>query len=612
MTMAAKTIRIGGGAAFWGDTETGPEQLVRRGRVDYLVLDYLAEITMAILVRARAKSPELGYARDFVTVVMAGLIKEIAAQGTRVITNAGGINPIACRAALEEVTRAAGVDLKVAVVLGDDLLPRSAELRGMKVREMDSGEPLPEAPTSINAYLGARPIAAALADGAQIVITGRCVDSALTLGALIHEFGWAEDAYDLLAAGSLAGHLLECGAQATGGIFTDWERVEGYENIGFPIVEASGGGDFIITKPNGTGGEVTPATVGEQLLYEIGDPRAYLLPDVTCDFTAVTMTQQGRDRVAVSGTRGRPPTDSYKVCATHIDGWRATAVVMLGGGRAADKARKMAEVILARTRRMFADRGLGDYSETSVEVLGAEDTYGANARVASPREVMLKLAARHPEKSALEIFAREIAPAASGMVPGLTGFFAGRPQVIPVVRVFSFLVDKGLPRVTVESADREIPVALPAPGGFDPASLPLPEAGAGAESLPEKFLAGPRVAVPLVELAYGRSGDKGDHANIGVMARRAEFVPFLRAALTADVVGGYFRHILKGRVVRYELPGLNAFNFMLHNVLGGGGTASLRMDPQGKAFAQMLLDMPLEVPAEWIHRYDLAPLAKAG
>ncbi len=604
--MDKRTIRIGGGAGFWGDTETGPAQLVHQGNIDYLVLDYLAEITMAILVRARAKSPEMGYARDFVTVVMSNLITDIAAKGTKVITNAGGINPLGCRDALQKVAQAAGVDVRIAVVLGDDMLDRTEELRAQGVREMDTGRPLPDKPTSVNAYLGARPIAEALDKGAQIVITGRCVDSALALGPLLHEFGWRDDAYDLLAAGSLAGHLLECGAQATGGIFTDWERIEGFENMGFPIAEATADGKFVLTKPEGTGGLVSPATVGEQMLYEIGDPRAYLLPDVSCDFSGVTMTQMGRDRVVVEGAKGRPPTDSYKVCATYIDGWRATSVLMVGGGRAVRKARKMADAILSKTSAMFGERGLADDSETSVEVLGAEDTYGPNASGLEPREVMLKMAVRHPEKEALDLFSREIAPAGTGMVPGLTGFFAGRPSVIPVVRVFSCLVDKSALKVTVDSGEEVLPVSLVTEGGFDPASLPPSEPEDAQRLSPSGELA----KVPLVELALGRSGDKGDHANIGIIARRPEFAPFLRAVLTEERLAAYFGYILKGKVERYELPGINAFNFVLRNVLGGGGTASLRMDPQGKAFAQMLLDMPVEVPVDWVAKYDLARFAE--
>ncbi len=591
--MSEKKVRIGCAAAFWGDTETAAAQLVRRGEIDYLMFDYLAEITMSILVRARAKDPGFGYATDFVAVIMAPLLKEIAERGIRVVSNAGGINPLACRDALLEAARAAGVELHVAVVVGDDLMPKVESLRAAGVTEMTTGAPMPERLMSMNAYLGARPIAEALAGGADVVITGRAVDSALALGPLMHEFGWGDDDHDLLAAGSLVGHVLECGAQATGGNFTDWRLVEGWDEMGFPVAECAADGDFTLSKPEGTGGLVTPATVGEQMLYEIGDPGAYILPDVVCDFRAVEMRRAGPDRVAVKGARGRPPTDSYKVSATYMDGFRATAALMIGGIEAAAKARKVADSIIGRTRRLFRERNLGDYDEVSLEVLGAEDSYGPHARAAATREVVMKLAVRHRDAAALKIFAREVAPVGTGAAPGITGFFGGRPRPVPVVRLFSCLVAKDRVEVAVRTDDTERRLDLPTGGGF------VPEAPADAVLEEPALPQGPRESVPLVALAWGRSGDKGDSANIGVIARRPEYLPLLRAALTAEAVAEWFRHLADGPVRRYELPGIHAFNFVLERALGGGGMASLRMDPQGKAYAQMLLDFPVEVPAAW-------------
>ncbi len=592
--MSARTVRIGCASAFWGDTQSAAAQLVRRGEVDYLVFDYLAEITMSILVRARAKAPELGYATDFVDVAMAPLLREIAERGIRVVSNAGGINPLACKEALVRAAEAAGVDLRIAVVLGDDIGAKAHALREAGVAEMSTGAALPERLASMNAYLGARPIAEALAAGAQIVVTGRCVDSALALGPLMHEFGWADDDYDLLASGSLTGHILECGAQATGGLFTDWEQVEGWDDMGFPVAECAADGSFTLSKPPDTGGLVTPATVAEQLLYEIGDPGAYVLPDVVCDFSGVEMAQAGEDRVAVKGARGHPPTATYKVSATYMDGYRATAAFMIGGIDAAAKARKAGMSILARSRRLFRERNLGDFGETSLEVIGAEDTYGPHARTRASREVVMKLAVRHAEREALELFAREIAPAATGASPGITGFFGGRPRPVPVVRLFSFLVPKDEVTVTLELDGEERPVAVATAGGFDPEAL-SPVAVEDGPPLPE----GARRTVPLVALAWGRSGDKGDDANIGIIARRREYLPVLRRTLTEEAVAEWFAHLLEGGVRRYELPGIGAFNFVLERALGGGGMASLRMDPQGKAFAQMLLDFPVEVPAAW-------------
>ncbi|HYM02011.1 MAG TPA: acyclic terpene utilization AtuA family protein, partial [Stellaceae bacterium] len=344
--MTDKIIRIGGASGYWGDTASAPRQLVEKGGVHYLVFDYLAEVTMSILAKMRSRSADAGYATDFITLAMKPLIRQIAEKKIKVIANAGGVNLEACRKALEKIAAEAGASLRIGTVEGDDLLPRLEELRAMDAREIGTGAPLPQKLLSVNAYLGGFPIAAALRGGADIVVTGRCVDSALVLGPLIHEFGWAPHDYDRLAAGSLAGHLLECGAQATGGNFTDWQDVaEGWDDMGFPGAEVRADGSFVVTKPEGTGGLVSPLTVGEQLLYEIGDPRAYMLPDVICDFTQVRMTQEGRDRVLVTGARGREPTATYKVSATYPGGYGCVANMVVAGFDAVEKAKRCGEAI---------------------------------------------------------------------------------------------------------------------------------------------------------------------------------------------------------------------------------------------------------------------------
>ena len=591
-------IRIGGATGYWGEADLALPQFLAEGDLDFIVFDYLAEITMSIMARAKAADPEKGYATDFVSAIVAPHLQAIAESGVKLISNAGGVNPEACGRAIRQLIEDAGLSLKVAVITGDDLMPKLDEVLAAEPAEMFTGEPTPprDAIASANAYLGAFPVAEALNQGADIVVTGRCVDSAVTLGACIHRFGWQRNDLDLLAAGSLAGHLIECGPQATGGNYTDWQEVaDTLHEIGYPIAEIAADGGVVMTKPKGTGGCVTIGTVGEQLLYEIGDPAAYYLPDVICDFTQVALEQVDQDRVSVAGALGRGVPAQYKTSMTWADGWRAGMIGFYVGARAAEKARIFADEAIQRARRKLSKMGAPDYVDVCVEVVGDESHWGEAARYVRSREVAVKVACRHADRRATDLLMRELAGVGLGAPAGFCAFAGTRPKSSPVIRLFSILADRDLVDIQIHTADQS-------QSFLDSVAATETPADAGAESIDIEALAdesAEQIEVPLERLAWARSGDKGDKANIGVMARKREYFPWIAAALTGPYVASRFAHFMASpEMDRYVLPGLPALNFVLHHALGGGGVASLRNDPQAKGYAQILLDTPVSIPAQ--------------
>ncbi|WP_341709270.1 acyclic terpene utilization AtuA family protein [Limnobacter sp.] len=585
-----QSIKIGGACGFWGDSSLGTEQLLKVPGIQYITYDYLAELTLAIMAGMRMKNPEHGYALDFIDLMKRAL-PAAKSKGIKIIANAGGLNPAGCAAALQQAMTEAGHTIRIGVVSGDDATITLGQLRkdGVELRDQHSGQAAPPFFLTANAYLGAFPIAAALDAGADIVITGRVVDSAMVLGALVHEYRWQTTDLDQLAQGSLAGHIVECGAQATGGLFTDWQRVPDWANIGYPIVEVAADGSFELSKPEGTGGLVNKAVATEQLLYEIHDPANYALPDVVCDFTTVNIEETGPSRVRIDGATGKAPSDQYKVCATYPEGFRCIGMLSIVGFDAQAKARRTGEAILERTRAMFKRQGLADYTRTSIEIIGSETDLGPHAQVQLGHEAMMRIAITHSDKKAAAIFSREIAPAGTSYAPGTSGNFGmGRPNVTPLVKMFSCFVPKHMQTAVVKLDGESI--------GYQEPEHPKPSADiphSAEKSLDNISIPGELLGKPLIEIAHGRSGDKGDTSNVGIVARKPEYWPLLRHLLRPENVKNYLAHLVKGEVHTFELPQVQAFNLVMKEALDGGGMTSMRNDPLGKGMAQVLLNMKI-------------------
>jgi len=449
----SRVVRVASGQGFWGDWLDAPRRQVEGGPVDYLMLDYLAEVTMSILQKQKERDPAMGYARDFIGA-MESVLPAVVERGVRVIANAGGVNPVACARAVLEVARQHGAEgrLKVGVVTGDDLLPRLDELiaSGHPLANMETGEPLDtvrDRVLSANAYIGSTPIVEALARGANVVVTGRSTDTALTMAPLRHEFGWATDDWDRLAAGIIAGHIIECGAQCSGGnCLYDWRSIPDLANVGYPIVEARADGTFVITKHPDTGGRISVPSVTEQLVYEMGDPHSYITPDVVADFTSIRLAPDGADRVRVFGIVGRPSTDKLKVSIAYRAGFKAVGSLVYAWPDALEKAQLADRVLRERLDRM----GLR-FSQVLTEFVGVSATHGPlTAPAGEAPEVQWRIGVRSPDRTVIERFTREIAPLVLNGPPTVTGFAGGRPKVEEIVAYWPALVDKTVVQTSVE------------------------------------------------------------------------------------------------------------------------------------------------------------------
>jgi len=586
-----RTIRIGNAGGYWGDDPDALRRQIEGGPLDYVTIDYLAEVTMSILQSQRTRNPELGYAGDFLDQ-MRQCLPAMVERDVTVITNAGGINPLGLGRKIQGIAHELGLAIKVGIVDGDDILPDLARLQdqGDPLDNMETGEPLApvrDQVTAANVYLGAEPVVKALEAGCRVIVTGRVTDTGITLAPMIHEFGWPEDDWDRLAAGVVAGHIIECGTQATGGNLTDWQEVPNLATVGYPIIEMGDDGVFEVTKHKGTGGLVSLKTVKEQLVYEMGDPAAYISPDGVARFDTIELAEVGRNRVRVSGVRGVPRPEMFKVSMAYDDGWKASGTVLVCGPEATEKAEAAARIFWKRLGHKFED--------THTSMVGTGTIWPMSLDRYETSEVLLRLGVRDHDRSKLQDFGvllpTLILSGPSGMA--VTG---GRPKPSKVVAYWPALIRRSsvTSRVVVIHADgredvQHVSFIDAAPGGEHPAATVIKRNR--VKTWPKRTK-----RVKLRELAHARSGDKGDTCNIGLLARSPEIYDWLRETLKPTVVKPFFKGIVKGKVVRHELANLLALNFLMEKSLGGGGTVSLMLDPQGKTLSQALLEMEVEVP----------------
>ena len=620
--MARDLLRIANAGGYWGDD---PHALRRQVQgplaLDYISIDYLAEVTMSILQKQKLRDPGAGYARDFILQV-GPLLEQILERRIRIITNAGGVNPMACAEALAAAARAKGLALRLAVIAGDDIAPRLGELRarGVDLRNLETREsfsPYADRVLSANAYFGALPVVEALRGDPDIVICGRVTDTGITLAPLIHAFGWAATDYGRLAHGIVAGHIIECGAQATGGNFTDWKKVPSFVDVGFPVVECSPDGSFVVTKQPGSGGLVTRQTVREQLLYEMGDPQAYLTPDVVADFSSIQLSTVGPDRVRVSGVRGHAPTDLLKVSLAYADGFKASGALIVSGPDARAKAEVLAGVFWERCGTELRRAGLPALEHTATEFVGDDSTHHGLTPRHLATEVLLRLSARSADRGPLDVY-RKLLPSMILSGPSGVAVTGGAPAISEVVSYWPALMpqEHALPVVTVleergtgrlEVVSQAGPLAWPVTGGG------VANGTAVADPWTFHAVEGSRVVrVPLMRIAHARSGDKGDTANIGLIGRSPECYAWLRDHLPSEQVKAWFDGVCRGKVERFEVPNLWALNFLLEGSLGGGGTRSLLIDAQGKTLSQALLRCEVEIPEALLGTIHVGDGACAG
>lgn len=590
-----KTIRIGNAGGYWGDDPNALKRQIEKGTLDYITIDFLAEVTMSIMQKQYAKDKNKGYAYDFISM-LEPVLPQLIKNKTRLITNAGGINPKACALAIQALAKRLGLEVSIAVVYGDDILENIDALSQKQVtfENMETHQafdPIRSKVEAANVYFGAWPVAEALKTWKpDIIVTGRVTDTGITLAPMIFEFGWKLNDWDKLASGIIAGHMIECGSQVTGGNFSDWEKVESFDEIGYPIVEVQADGTFVLTKHPHTGGLVSVDTVREQLFYEMGNPH-YLTPDVIADFTSIKLQQEGKDRVLVSGIKGYEPTAFYKVSMAYADGYKGIGSILISGPNARKKAEAFAKIFWTRCSTK-------QFDEFHTEYLGWNACHRSLGHQEDANEILLRLGAKASELEPLNIFRKLIPSLILSGPPGVAVLSEGVPKVQSVVSYWPSLIKKDLVHPTIaffkenDSEVLEIELAHPIQtSAHGKPNLSYDDSAKQAQIFPSPQNTG----TSLYTIALARSGDKGDTVNIGVLARSPQAYRFLKQYLTAQRVKDWFQELCLGEVYRYSLDGLQGLNFLLEKSLGGGGSCTLRTDAQGKTFSQALLRQKVEI-----------------
>ncbi len=592
-----KTLKIGNAGGFWGDDPFALKRQVERGHLDYISIDFLAEITMSIMQKQYSSDPTKGYAYDIVSMLKE-VLPQLLKNKTKLITNAGGINPKSCAKAIQDMAQSLGLNPKIAVVYGDNILSEIDELekKGAQFVNMETGEDFSSVKNQLeaaNVYFGAMPVVEALRKwNPDIIITGRVTDTGITLAPMIYEFNWSERDWNKLASGIIAGHLIECGTQVSGGNFSDWEKVPTYDEIGFPFVEMSEDGSFVITKHENTGGLVSIDTVREQLFYEMGDPHSYITPDVVADFSTVQLKALETNKVHVSGIKGYEPTPFYKVSMAYKDGFKCSGCILISGPHARKKAETFAKIFWKRCK-------VSSFVESSTDYLGWNACHRSLGHQDEASEVLLRLNVRSRSEGDLKTFRKLISALILSGPPGVTVLSDGIGKIHSVVSYWPALMPKNLVHARIASNGEELIFSEQVIGNYK-ASPSSDQLAKFADKTLEETFDYKDVEkgewVYFEQICLARSGDKGDTVNIGVIARNAQAYEFLKNHLTAQRIKNLFQEFCAGQVTRFRLDALQGLNFLLEQSLGGGGSRSLRADAQGKTFSQALLRQKIFVP----------------